>query len=859
MRQRHRDDTERNKSSMEELRLRYMEVINTNKFLLAQLAEQNIPSADGDAAAFHSLVNSCADNLTEMAQKEREKENTTLFGPEQLNCSFSGFVNDRIGPVTNLLKRIMEQATSKLGINAVTDDVDNIDDGDNDEMNDSWRASKCIALCLAAMLEYLAGNHFRFDCTISFELFLAPSVGIEHRSEVIKLFSKFASGSIADMVSINNILAKNDTKMRDITSPTAASDVVSLQCFDNGPASTFKTKKYISPTSRNTEVRQTSVVTYRMTLRLLDEDVPRGILNDPRARIDPEKLKTMTGLELILTPADHLVRANMLAEYGRRALEIIKTLGIDAQGNVMVGVAPPSDRNMNSTPFLPRSRKATAPADAPPGFHSIDTAIVAGGLGGAGEVVANAVYGSAGAYPPSTVHRETQTVMFVNPGSRPMQELVMNQCKYDHRVEGAEGIRSAEDDDINKPLPQKLVTLFSMDKGATPLGIALWDKQSIFLLCRLHVGFALEHVIGLWLKETDNSAEGTIPVGYGFTKNSKGVLYGDGCDHHKFADFEDALTLAMMVHFYSMAIKQGHSDGYKFDLQHVNAVATLNEYVMQDGGGVRFESSKSFLLDVLLVQRGLRASTAAGPSKFKETCSWLKFAKTVFFASGCTRMAPELTYYLLLLHVMFKDYDPMLLVLERTYSMRTVNGADRNASYQCGDALMENRVQAAVRCTLSPSQVGIIRANYMSGGLARHNKDHVYKMLGVKNTPFLQRSKIQQYQSTLGMVRALNAGMSGLFRDQEHPEYSDYKSLDGKQTKNAALAIHAVIADGEKRAHAFLRQLNDGVQAPPINISKFAQRDATARKEEKQQLKEQLDEDEGQKLRDLDAEFADEL
>jgi len=101
--------------------------------------------------------------------------------------------------------------------------------------------------------------------------------------------------------------------------------------------------------------------------------------------------------------------------------------------------------------------------------------------------------------------------------------------------------------------------------------------------------------------------------------------------------------------------------------------------------------------------------------------------------------------------------------------------------------------------------------------------------------------------------------MSGLFRDQEHPEYSDYKSLDGKQTKNAALAIHTVIADGEKRAHAFLRQLHDGVQAPPINISKFAQRDAIARKEEKQQLKEQLDEDEGQKLRDLDAEFANEL
>jgi len=126
MRQRHRDDTESNKSILAELRLRYMDVLNTNKFLLAQLAGQNIPSADGDAAAFHSLVNTCADNLTEMAQKEREKENTTLFGPEQLNCSFSGFVNDRIGPVVNLLKRIMEQATSKLGINAVTDDVDNI-------------------------------------------------------------------------------------------------------------------------------------------------------------------------------------------------------------------------------------------------------------------------------------------------------------------------------------------------------------------------------------------------------------------------------------------------------------------------------------------------------------------------------------------------------------------------------------------------------------------------------------------------------------------------------------------------------------------------------------------------------------
>ena len=853
----------RNDNAM--LRQRYRELLDTNTFLQGELDrshDEQLPP--GDAAAIDALVSSCSENLAAIAQKEIAKEDTTLFGAEQLQSSFRGFVNECTGPFTDLITRIVVQATIALGRKATFDGVDDTNDGD-DETVDSWRQSKCIALCLAAMLEQLAGNQFRADCTVSFLLFLIPSVGMEHRDEVVKLFSKFSSGSIASMASINNILAKNDEVMRDITSPAAASKLTTVQCFDNGPASTAKTKKYISGTSRNTE-RQTSVVTFRMTLVLLDEDVPAGILANPCARIDPKKLEDMKCDELDLTPADLLVRADILTAYGARALQIIKQLGVDGQGDVMVGDAPPPVRKINHPVNVPRKRKASAAVRAPPGFRSVDgggaavgaegAGAAAVGAGGVGRAVASAGQGTAGEDPQSTVRAETQAVMFVNPGSRETQDLVMNQCKIDHRVEGAEGVRSAEDDDETKPMPAKLVTLFSMDKGATPLGTALWDPQSIFLLCGLHVGFAMEHVIGSWLKEMDNAGAGTIPIGYGYSYPARHVLYGGGCDHHKFADFEDALTDSILMHFYSMAIKQRFSEGHPIDLEDDGALAELNDYVMQEGGGVRFESLKSFLLDVLLVQRGLRASTAAGPAKFEETCCWLKCAMPVFFAAGSHRMAPEVTYYLLLLEVLFKDCPDMLLVLKRTYSMRTESGASRNASFQCGDALMENRVQAAVRCTLSPSTVGVIRANYMSGGSARHNKAHVYKMLQVKQTPFVQRSKIQQYHSTLGVVRALNADSSGLYRDPEHQDYDEYKSLDGKQTKDASLAIHDVIAEGRERVHSFLQKLQSGERGPQIKISLFAQRDAREKKAANEVEKQQKEEEKAQELRLLDDLFA---
>jgi len=797
--------------------------------------------ATAGANAVDAFVNRCADDLAKLARAEITKEHTTLFSTEQLSCSFAGFVQGRDGELVALIRRIMARATRVLGRAS--------DDGEASDV--TWKQNKCVALCLAAMLEQLAGNQFRFDCVISFLLFLVTSVGTAHRDETIKLFSRLTSGSIASMMSINNILKKNYAMMRDITSPAAASSQTTVQCYDNGPGSTAQTKKYIAPTSRNNGVRQTSTVTYRMTLVLLDTDIPPGILANPRSRIDPSKLRTMACDELQLTAADKAIRTQALTALGVRALQIITHLGVDEQGDVQVGDPPPAVPNGNLPKVMPRARRGPTAVDTdtdPPGF----AAAVPGAAGAAGAM--GAAHAS-GAYPPSTVRTETQSVIFVNPGSRENQDLVMNQCKFDHRVAGAAGVRSSVDNDAAIPVPEKSVVLFSMDKGATPLGTALWDSQAVYLLAGLHVGFAVEHIIATWLKEMDNAKAGTIPLSYGFCYKACRLLYGDGCDHHKFDDFEDALSVALMAHLYSMAIKQRACAGDPIDLAADGAVAELNKYVTTAGGGVQFESVLSFLVDVLIVQRGLRASIAGGPTMFDASLCWLKCLVPVLFAAGSHRMAPEVTYFLLAYLVCYKDNPDMQLVLRRTFSMRTENAAERGASHQCGDALMENRVQAATRCMLSPSVDGINCANYLSGGPARHNKSHVYAMLGVKQQQFKKRPRIDQHWSTVDMVRALNAGEGGLHRDPEHPKYGDYVSFDSKVQKDRKVAIHEVVAWGQAQADQFLVLLKDGERDITVTSSLFAQRDASKVKQAKDAEKEEREEEEAQALRELDAEF----